>query len=98
MPAEKLDPGSLRGSHWNLVSSNQRQRELKVTFTEAMTKVREHLESGRSVNESVSFLEIPKLTRVVQRLIGVVDSKASELQTIPGLVKEICCSEEEFLR
>lgn len=62
--------------------------EQKVTITDATAKVAEIFESGRSIKASDYFVKILKLTRVVKRLVGLVESKDMGSQIIPGLVKE----------
>lgn len=60
----------------------------KVTLTDAMVNIRELLECNRSIQHSDYFVMILKPTQEKQRVMGPVESKGFELQTMPGLVDE----------
>lgn len=64
--------------------------ERKVTSTVVMKKIRQLFESGRSIDRSDYSVKISKLARSVQRLSELVGSKILELQTMSGLVDEVC--------
>lgn len=68
----------------------------KVTLKDAMTTVRELLQSGYNINKLDFSVKIPKLTQELQRLSGLVKSKGLELQTTPGLVEEASYLREEL--
>lgn len=69
--------------------------ERKVALMEGMTKVRELPESIPSIDSSHCSVKISKLTREIQRLTGLVESKSLKLQTMPGLVDEASCLREK---
>lgn len=62
--------------------------ERNGTLKDVMTTVRDLLESGRHIKKSDNTEKISKLTREVQRLTVLMESKNSDLQTMPGLVEE----------
>lgn len=70
--------------------------ERKETLKDAMKTIGELLESGRSIGRSEYSVMIVKLTRGVQRLTGLVESKNLELQTMRGLVEEARRLREEL--
>lgn len=63
---------------------------------EAINKIRKQLESGGKIDSSQCLVKIAKLTREVQRLTGLVESKDFELQRMPRLVMEATCLREEL--
>lgn len=62
--------------------------ERKITLTNSMGKTMELFGSGRSIDRLDYSVKIEKLTREVQRLTGLVESKNLKLQSMPGLVEE----------
>lgn len=75
-----LMEGHVRGLHI-LVNPNVEQ---KITLTEAMEKIQQLLESARSIGRLEYSMKILKLARSEQRILGLVESKDLELQTMPG--------------
>lgn len=60
----------------------------KVELADAVVKIREFLESGRSIDRSDYCVKILKVSWGIQRLSGVVELKNLELQTMAGLIDE----------
>lgn len=77
------------------VNANVQQ---KVPLRNAMAKIRELLESSRSIDWYNYSVKISKLTGVAQQLTGPVKSKDLELQTMPGLVEEVSHLREKLYK
>lgn len=78
-----------------LVNANVEQ---KVTLTDAMARIRELLESARSIDCLGYSIKISKLVRELQRLSGLVDSKDLEVRTMLWLVDKASSLRAEALK
>lgn len=80
--------GSFEDHFCALQASVNENVDRKVTLTDAITKIRELLQISLSINLSDYSVKISKVAREVQRLSILVETKGSELQTMPGRVDE----------